>query len=113
MSFNPSMVAALARAAPDVPRGLTTDAFEPASWPDVPAGRLAALRRMDTDAASAAFISHDHRALSTARVAEVLGAGLQILTWTIRSPAEEAAALGIAHAITFEGYLPATVGRAG
>ena len=47
MSFNPHSVAALAEAAPDRPRGLTTCAFEDADWslPDYRRAELAALAR--------------------------------------------------------------------
>lgn len=108
MSFNPAMVARLASLAPEVPRGLTTDAFADASWPQVPPDRLAWLRRVDPAFAGAVFVSHDHRDLSSTRIAALRAAGVPILTWTIRSPAEEAAALRVAQAITFEGYLPHT-----
>ena len=111
MSFNPSMVARLAGLAPEIPRGLTTDAFAPESWRGVPAGRLAELRRIDTDAADAAFVAHDHRDLAAPRIADLRAAGLPILTWTIRSPEEAARALVVAQAITFEGFRPAGPGR--
>jgi hypothetical protein len=107
MSFNPQMVAALARIAPAIPRGLTTDAFAPRAWPQVPAPRLAELRRIDTAAADACFVSHDHRDLVAPRLVALRGAGVPILTWTIRSPAAEQAVRRLADAITFEGYLPA------
>jgi glycerophosphoryl diester phosphodiesterase len=107
MSFNPESVAALAVAAPAIPRGLTTCAFDPDDWPGVPPGRLAILRDMtDTLRTGASFISHDHRDLSRARVTDLRGNGLGILCWTIRTPAEEAAARRHAHNVTFEGYLP-------
>ena len=106
MSFNPSMIARLAALAPTLPRGLTTDAFAPDSWRGVPPERLAELRRIDTGAVAAAFVSHDHRDLATPRIVELRAAGLPILTWTIRSAEAEALALRGADAITFEGYRP-------
>ena len=106
MSFNPTMVAAAQRLAPAVPRGLTTDAFAPSSWRGVPPARLDGLRRIDTDAVRAAFVSHDCRDLGAPRVAELRRHGLPVLTWTIRSAGQAAAALRVARAITFEGYLP-------
>ncbi len=110
MSFSASMVERLAEVAPEVPRGLTTDAFAPGQWHNVPPARLAALRRIDAAAVGAAFISHDHRDLSSARVGELRAEKMPILTWTIRSPEEEKAALRRADAITFEGYRPEPVG---
>lgn len=108
MSFNPYSVAALARAAPDRPRGLTSCAYDAENWPLLPQSRRAELAQMETaDAHGVSFISHDRRSLSMPRVAALRKKGLAILCWTVRSPAEEAAARTIAQNITFEGYLPA------
>ena len=106
MSFNPISVAALAEAAPDRPRGLTTCAFDGADWslPDYRRAELAALT--DAERTGAAFVSHDHRDLANPAVARLKAEGLPILTWTIRSPAEEAAARAVADNVTFEGYRP-------
>lgn len=107
MSFNPHAVAALAAAAPDLPRGLTTCAFDGADWalPDYRRAELAALP--DVARTGAAFVSHDKADLDSPAVARLKAQGLPILTWTIRSPAEEAAARRIADNVTFEGYAPA------
>ena len=107
MSFNPHSVAAIADSAPDRPRGLTTCDFAAADWslPDYRRAELAAL--MDAERVGAAFVSHDHRDLANPAVARLKSEGLPILTWTIRSPAEEAAARRVADNITFEGYRPA------
>jgi hypothetical protein len=45
-------------------------------------------------------------------VAELKARGVPVLCWTIRSPAEEAAARRVADNITFEGYLPPLPGDA-
>jgi glycerophosphoryl diester phosphodiesterase len=111
MSFSPGMVGRLAALAPAVPRGPTTDAFAPEAWPRVPEARLAELRRIDVDAVGAAFVSHDRRDLDAPRIAELRARGLPILAWTVRSPAEAAAARPLASAITFEQYLPEIPGR--
>jgi glycerophosphoryl diester phosphodiesterase len=106
MSFNPHSVAALAEAAPDRPRGLTTCAFEDADWsiPDYRRAELAAMQ--DVGRVGAAFISHDHDDLANPMVAKLKAAGMPILCWTVRSPAEEAAARNVADNVTFEGYRP-------
>ncbi|MCC5972851.1 MAG: phosphodiesterase [Rubellimicrobium sp.] len=105
MSFNPHAVAALAEAAPDWPRGLTTCAFDPADWPGVPADVCAALRGIpDYDRTGSSFISHEAADLSGARVAELARQGAAILCWTIRSAEAEAEARKVAQNITFEGY---------
>lgn len=110
MSFNPHAVARLAERAPEVPRGLTTEAFPEDGWPVAPA-RLAELRGIpDYDRVGASFISHDRQDLSRDRVAELKAAGAAILCWTVRSLQQEEAARRVADNITFEGYLPAIDG---
>ena len=110
MSFNPHSVAALARAAPERARGLTTCAFDRAEWslPDYRQAELAALA--DAERTGAAFVSHDRRDLANPALARLAAEGLAILAWTIRSDAEEVAARTVADNVTFEGYKPA-IGR--
>ena len=104
MSFNPNSIAALARLAPDRPRGLITCDFASADWslPDYRRAELAALA--DVDRVGAAFVSHDHRDLASPAVTRLKARGLPILCWTVRSQAEEAAARSVADNITFEHY---------
>ncbi|HQU66796.1 MAG TPA: glycerophosphodiester phosphodiesterase family protein [Albidovulum sp.] len=105
MSFNPFSVAALAEAAPDRPRGITTSAYKPGDWPLIPAPVRDRLRGIpDYDATGASFISHEAADLDRPRVADLKAAGAAILTWTIRSPEADAAARRIAANVTFEGY---------
>lgn len=111
MSFNPHSVAALARLAPGLPRGLTTAAYRMADWRGLPAAVRRRLRAIaDYDAVGASFISHEARDLGRARVAELKAAGAAVLCWTIRSPAAEATARTLADNITFEGYAAALPG---
>jgi glycerophosphoryl diester phosphodiesterase len=109
MSFNPHAVAALAEAAPDVPRGLTTCNFEDDEWtlPDYRRAELSGLA--DAERLGVAFISHDRRDLQNPAVRR-LKARVPVLCWTVRSPAEEATARRIADNITFEGYAPVIPG---
>jgi len=106
MSFNPHSVAEMQRLLPDIPRGLTTDAFAPGCGPaaqDV----LVRLRAIaDFDRVGASFISHDCNDLDRGRVGALKARGARILCWTIRSSEQEAKARLIAENITFEGYLP-------
>ena len=106
MSFNPHSVSALQTLAPQVPRGLVTDAFDAEYW-DAPQDRRDALARIeDFDRVGASFISHNHRHLEMHAVSELKARDVPVLCWTIRSPDEEAAARQIADNITFEGYFP-------
>ena len=108
MSFNPHSIVHMARLAPHLPRGLTTDAFAPAAWHPVPTETCARLRDIpDYDGTQCSFVSHDARDLSRPRIAELKSQGAVILCWTIRSPEAEAQARKIAHNITFEGYAAA------
>lgn len=113
MSFNPHTIAGVKEYAPHIPRGLVTDAFLQEDWPGVPAQRCAALSEIpDVHALGLDFISHNRRDLGDARVAALKSAGLPILTWTIRSAAEETTARNVADNITFEGYRPSRPGHA-
>ena len=110
MSFNPHSVAAMARAAPDLPRGLTTCGWDAAEAAEdgVSPEDCARLRAIpDYDRVGASFISHHHLDLGRPRVADLKAEGAAVLCWTIRSPAEEAAARRVAGNVTFEGYAAA------
>lgn len=108
MSFNPAMVAAMAQAAPAVPRGIVTAAYDPADWAPMPAALCDRLRAIpDYDAAGASFVSHEWRDLARPRVADLAARGAAILCWTVRSAADEALARRHAHNVTFEGYAAA------
>lgn len=105
MSFNPNSVAAMARAAPGIARGITSSAFTPEGWPLLPAAVRDGLREIpDYDRTLSSFISHEAADLGRPRVEELRRRKAGILCWTIRSPEAEADARRIAQNITFEGY---------
>lgn len=105
MSFNPHSVAALARLCPGVPRGLTTCAFDDAGSAALPPATRAALAGIvAADEIDLQFLSHHHIDLANPRVQALKARGLPLLCWTVRSPAEEAAARRHADNVTFEGY---------
>lgn len=105
MSFNPHSVAALARLAPHLPRGLTTCNFLDEDWPTLTAATRNRLRDIpDFDAVQADFISHYHRDLTNPSVTALRARGVPVLCWTIRTSQDEAAARRLADNITFEGY---------
>lgn len=107
MSFNPHCVAEMARIAPDIPRGLTTEDYNPLFCAPLSAATCAHLRAIpDYHRTGASFISHKATDLARPRVAELKAKGAAILCWTIRSPQAEAKARAIADNITFEGYAP-------
>lgn len=109
MSFNPHCVAEMARLAPHVPRGITTENYDPANNAPIPAAVCEALREIpDYDRTQSRFISHKATDLARPRVADLKAQGAAILCWTIRSAQAEAKARLIADNITFEGY-PATL----
>lgn len=106
MSFNPHAVARMADVCPDIPRGLTTSAYDPVEWP-LSEQTCARLREIpDFDRVGASFISHEAPDLARPRVAEIKVQGANVLCWTIKSPEAEAEARAIAENVTFEGYLP-------
>lgn len=91
MSFNPHSIARMAELAPDVARGLVTDAYAADDWPLLKPEVRQNLRAIaDYDRVGASFISHQARDLGNARVAELKASGAHVFTWTIRSPEQEA-----------------------
>jgi len=104
MSFNPESVAAFAAAAPDIPRGLTTSAYDPTDW-HLPHPVCERLRDIpDLDRVGASFISHEAADLARDRVQTLRAGGLPILCWTIRSEDQDRAVRALADNVTFEGY---------
>lgn len=113
MSFNPEMMAAMARLAPQVPRGLTTYPFQPEDFGDAPdaAARAAQLTAIgDYERVGASFVSHHWKDLDAPRLAELKAGGARLLCWTIRSAEEEAQARRAADGVTFEHYPAALTG---
>jgi len=105
MSFCPDAVEAFAKAAPDVPRGLTTCSFRSRDWPELHEEVLDRLRNVSAyDRLGVTFISHRVTALHHPRVAELKSLGAHVLCWTVRGREEEMKAREVAHNITFEGY---------
>ncbi|CTQ48912.1 glycerophosphodiester phosphodiesterase family protein [Jannaschia donghaensis] len=107
MSFNPHSVARFRDSAPHLPRGLVTSDFTPEAWPELTAATRNRLRDIpDYDALGCTFVSHQRETLHMARISDLKARGAHILTWTVRSKAQESEARRVADAVTFEGYLP-------
>ncbi|MBK1634919.1 glycerophosphodiester phosphodiesterase family protein [Rhodovulum adriaticum] len=108
MSFNPHAIAELAEAAPDIPRGLTTCAYEAFRWPGLHGPVRDVLRSIpDYDRVGACFVSHRWSDLARPRVRDLRDAGAAILCWTVKNAGDERIARAVAHNITFEGYAAA------
>lgn len=108
MSFNPHCMAHMARLAPMIARGITTEDYDPQHCAPIPETVCDELRAIaDFDRTESSFISHKASDLGRARVAELKSQGAAILCWTIRSPEAETKARQIADNITFEGYAAA------
>lgn len=105
MSFNPEAVAAFTRASQKVPAGLVTCAFDEDDWPMLEAEQRRGLGALkDFDRSGAVFVSHDRQDLANPALAALKARGVPVLSWTVRSPEEEAQARRVADNITFEGY---------
>jgi glycerophosphoryl diester phosphodiesterase len=107
MSFNPHLVAEMARLAPETPRGLVAAGPACSTYAACAPERRAALAALaDWEAAGASFVSYGWRDLPAPAVSARRAAGAAVLCWTVRSPEQEAAARAHADAVTFEGYRP-------
>lgn len=110
MSFNPHMMAAFVKVAPDRAAGLTTCGYDAEEWPMLDDGRRAELAAIaDFDTLGLDFISHDKSDLNNPAVTALKDRGVPVLCWTIRSADEERAARKVADNITFERYTPGAV----
>ena len=107
MSFNPHMIATMAKLSSDLPLGLTTGSFMDPSW-GIDAERIAHLSQItDFDPKRYSFVSHFALELASPCIQTLKEQGVAIFTWTIRSPEAEAVARQTVDNITFEGYLAA------
>jgi glycerophosphoryl diester phosphodiesterase len=109
MSFNPFSVLEMQRQAPQIARGLTTEAFTKQEWPKISKDKRLNLTNMsDFEKCGASFISHHHEDLESAPVRALKAKGIPILCWTIETKAQQHAARQLADNFTFEGFQPAT-----
>ena len=107
MSFNPHMIATMAKLSSDLPLGLTTGSFMDPTW-GIDAERIAHLSQIaDFDPTRYSFVSHFALELAAPCIQMLKAQGIAIFTWTIRSPEAEAVARRTVDNITFEGYLAA------
>jgi len=108
-SFDPRVVATLRRRAPSVPRGIVGEAFADGDphWASVSARRRFAARHLlHWPATRPDFLSWHVGDLDRPAVRLARALGRPVMTWTVRTPADQArAALG-ADEIVFEGFRP-------
>jgi glycerophosphoryl diester phosphodiesterase len=110
MSFNSTVVAALAELAPKVPRGLIVGGQQVVAklWVGATRGRGDVVaRELALGAGGVAFYAVDVKLVAGARKWLARQAlDLPLFTWTVRTPRQRAAAARWADAPIFEGYEP-------
>lgn len=107
MSFDPRLIVRMAEIAPQICRGLVTEGHDGPDWAEqTPEARRYLSEMRAFEPAGASFISHARTDLDSPQVARIKAGGFPVLSWTIRSEAQEAAARQVADNVTFEDYLP-------
>jgi glycerophosphoryl diester phosphodiesterase len=110
MSFDRTVVAALGKLAPTVPRGPVIGSHQlPARWWAAPgaAGPATIGRLLGRTPAGSGFLAVDVRMVRATRICmRGQAIDLPLFTWTIRTRRERAAAARFADAPIFEGYAP-------
>jgi glycerophosphoryl diester phosphodiesterase len=110
MSFDPAVMVAMRDLAPGIPRGIVAGAYEGDGWwldQLGPQRAYALTHLLECGAVAPQFISYHVKALPSP-VTRFLREGLNmpLFCWTVRTPADRAAAARYADAPTFEGYEP-------
>jgi len=109
MSFDPRLLRAFRDLAPHIPRGLGAARIRAGELPQAGAlQRIALTHLLFIAAARPHFLSCEHTALGLlGPLLARRAAGLPVIAWTVRTPAEADRALRRAVAIIFEGFTPA------
>ncbi len=109
-SFDPRMVAEFRRAAPGVPRGVVACAFsgDDPDWQTMSAARRFAARNLlHWPMTRPHFISFGVRDLPSPAVSFFRKvADVPVMTWTVRTPQDQARAVLYADQMIFEGFIP-------
>lgn len=108
-SFDPRVVKTLRHAAPAVPRGVIGEAFENSDphWSFLSsARRFAARNLLHVPLTRPDFLSWHVRDLPRRSVSLARAAGLPVMTWTVRTPEDQARAGLHADQMVFEGFVP-------
>ncbi len=108
MSFDPDMIACVAVHSPATVRGITADRVVDPYYDPLPVAKRLAMRSFShLPETRPHFVSFDFKGLPFAPVNSIREAGYPVITWTIESPADAAAALRYCDQVTFQGYHPA------
>ena len=105
MSYDPEAVATLAEISPNSARGIVADRFVDPYY-----NKLSVSRRLELQSLSHLprtrphFVSFDFKALPFAPVQNIRAMGFPVITWTIKSKADEEMARRWSDQVTFEGY---------
>lgn len=107
-SFDPALVASLRNSQPDLPRGVIGCAFEDDEWSILSPGRRLRYRNLlHWPETRPDFLSWDVHDLPRAAVTIARQLfGTPVLSWTVRTPADQARAAMYADQMIFEGFLP-------
>jgi glycerophosphoryl diester phosphodiesterase len=106
MSFDPDAVALLADVAPLTIRGMTSDRGVDTYYNMLPISRRIELQQFShVSRTRPHFVSFNFRDLPFAPVQNARAMGFPVITWTIKSKADEALARRYSDQVTFEGYL--------
>jgi glycerophosphoryl diester phosphodiesterase len=107
MSFDPRIVACLAREAPTIPRGIVADRTTDPYYAHLPLARRIEMRHFThLPETRPHFVSFEAAGLPFAPVGRLRARGMPVISWTIRSPAEARHARRYSDQITFEGFAP-------
>lgn len=111
MSFDPALMAAFARLAPAIRRGIVSGSYRDADgtpwWPELSRWRTFCLRNLLEDrGAPPDFYAYEVDALPTLATRFARFRKRPVFTWTVRTSAQRNAAAAHADAPIFEGYEP-------
>ena len=105
MSFDPDVVAAIARKSPSTPRGIVADRADRPFYDGFSLARRVELRTLaHLPRTRPDFISFYYGELPWAPLTAYRSAGFPIISWTIRSPEQAAMAQRYSDQITFERF---------
>jgi glycerophosphoryl diester phosphodiesterase len=107
MSFDPALIKAARRLAPDIVRGIVADRVSDPYYSFLPFSRRLELRSFSHFMSTMPhFISFDWTGLPFGPVSALHRCGVPVICWTVRSPEAASQARRYADQITFEGFRP-------